>query len=155
MIRNRYPTEAEDFPLTHAPRPARGPARFSYNVYRRSFPGGKARPGSDSDHSPPLSAEINKGVLPTLPQAPPCHVAGALYLLILSRSKASCFTLKQKASIRILTFCTFIFTISKSGKSVDDKSLGPGQLALRFLTLRISLKFSVKSCKCSVFENRK
>jgi hypothetical protein len=25
-----------------------------------SFPGGKARPGRDADHSPPSSAEVNK-----------------------------------------------------------------------------------------------
>jgi len=34
-----------------------GPARLLYNGYR-VFPGGKMRPGRDSDHSPPSSAAV-------------------------------------------------------------------------------------------------
>jgi len=45
------------------------------------FPGGKARPGRDADHSPPSSAEVENEELYLLsPQAPPWRVAGLLYL---------------------------------------------------------------------------
>jgi hypothetical protein len=37
-----------------------GPPSLLYNEYRGSFPGGKARPGRDADHSPPSSAEVKK-----------------------------------------------------------------------------------------------
>jgi hypothetical protein len=47
------------------------------------FPGGKAQPGRDADHSPPSSAEVkNEQKLYLLsPHAPPWRVAGTLYLL--------------------------------------------------------------------------
>jgi hypothetical protein len=35
-----------------------GPASLLYNGYRGPFPGGKARPGRDADHSTPSSAEV-------------------------------------------------------------------------------------------------
>jgi hypothetical protein len=46
------------------------------------FPGGKARPGRDADHSPPSSAEVENVLELYLlsPQAPPWRVAGLLYL---------------------------------------------------------------------------
>jgi hypothetical protein len=46
------------------------------------FPGDKARPGRDADHSPPSSAEVkNEWELYLLsPQSPPWRVAGSLYL---------------------------------------------------------------------------
>jgi hypothetical protein len=49
--------------------------------YLCPFPGGKALPGRDSDHSPPSSAEVvNEYELYFLsPQAPPWRVAGRLY----------------------------------------------------------------------------
>jgi hypothetical protein len=49
------------------------------------FPGGKARPGRDADHSPLCSAEVeNEYELYLLsPQAPPWRVAGLLYLFFL------------------------------------------------------------------------
>jgi hypothetical protein len=53
----RSPTEAEDFPLTPASRPALGPYTVGTGG---SFPGGKARPGRDANHAPPSSAEIKK-----------------------------------------------------------------------------------------------
>jgi hypothetical protein len=34
------------------------PLSLLSNGYRRSFPGGKARPGRDADHSPSSSAEV-------------------------------------------------------------------------------------------------
>jgi hypothetical protein len=48
------------------------------------FPGGKARPGRDADHSPPSSAEVvNEWKLYVLsPQAPSWCVAGLLYFLL-------------------------------------------------------------------------
>jgi hypothetical protein len=50
-----------------------------------SFPGGKARPGRDADHSPPSSAEVKyEYELYLSPHVPPWRVAGtALLLLIL------------------------------------------------------------------------
>jgi hypothetical protein len=49
------------------------------------FPGGKARPGRDADHSPPSSAEVKyQWELYLLsPHAPPWCVAGHLYLYLL------------------------------------------------------------------------
>jgi len=35
-----------------------GPPSLLSNGYRGPFPGGKARPGRDADHSPPSSAEV-------------------------------------------------------------------------------------------------
>jgi hypothetical protein len=35
-----------------------GPPSLLSNGYWGSFPGGKARPGRDADHSPPSSAEV-------------------------------------------------------------------------------------------------
>jgi hypothetical protein len=48
-----------------------------------SFPGGKARPGHDTDHSPPSSAEVkNEQELYLLsPHVPPWRVAGQLYFV--------------------------------------------------------------------------
>jgi hypothetical protein len=45
------------------------------------FPGGKARPGRDADHSPLSSAEVvNEWELyPLSPQVPPWRVEGLLY----------------------------------------------------------------------------
>jgi hypothetical protein len=50
------------------------------------FPGGKARPGRDANHSPPSSAEVeNEQELYLLsPQAPSWRIAGQLYLLLLA-----------------------------------------------------------------------
>jgi len=43
------------------------------------FPGGKARPGRDADHSPPSSAEVvNEELYILFSQAPPLRVAGLL-----------------------------------------------------------------------------
>jgi hypothetical protein len=52
---------------------------------RGPFPGGKARPGRDADHSPPSSAEVKKEQELYLlsPHAPPWRVAGSLYLFII------------------------------------------------------------------------
>jgi hypothetical protein len=49
------------------------------------FRGGKARSGSDADHSPPSSAEVGNEqelYLPS-PQTPPWRVAGLLYFTFL------------------------------------------------------------------------
>jgi hypothetical protein len=45
------------------------------------FPGGKARPGRDDDHSPPSIAEVRNELELYLlsPQAPSCRVEGLLY----------------------------------------------------------------------------
>jgi hypothetical protein len=47
------------------------------------FLGGKARPGRDTDHSPPSNAEVvnEQGLYFLSPQAPPWRVAGLLYFL--------------------------------------------------------------------------
>jgi hypothetical protein len=37
-----------------------GPPSLLHNGYREAFRGGKARPGSHADHSPPSSAEVKK-----------------------------------------------------------------------------------------------
>jgi hypothetical protein len=52
------------------------------------FPGGKARPGRDADHSPPSSAEVKyeKELYLLSPQAPPWRVAGSVYLYFINCS---------------------------------------------------------------------
>jgi hypothetical protein len=54
------------------------------------FPGAKARPGRDADHSPPSSAEVvNEQELYLLsPQAPPWRVEGLFYLFYFYLFKA-------------------------------------------------------------------
>jgi hypothetical protein len=57
----RSPTEAEDFPSILCVQTGSGAHPASYTVGTGgSFPGGKARPGRDADHSPPSSAEVKK-----------------------------------------------------------------------------------------------
>jgi hypothetical protein len=74
------------FLLASASRPAMGPTQppaqwVSGGGGGRYFPGGKARPGRDADHSTPSGAEVeNEQELYLLsPQAPQWRVAGHLY----------------------------------------------------------------------------
>jgi hypothetical protein len=58
-IKVRSPTEAEDFsssPFVHTDSGVH-PASYPMGT-GGPFPGGKARPGRDADHSPPSSAEV-------------------------------------------------------------------------------------------------
>jgi hypothetical protein len=56
----RSPAGAKDFfPLTSVSRPALGPTQPPVQWLQGGpFPGGKARPVRDADHSPPSSAEV-------------------------------------------------------------------------------------------------
>jgi hypothetical protein len=77
------PTEAEDFSSSLCVQTGYGAHPASCTMGTGGpFPGGKARPGRDADHSPPSSAEVkNEQELYVLsPQAPPWRVAGLLYL---------------------------------------------------------------------------
>jgi hypothetical protein len=58
----RSPTEAEDFSSTLCVQTGSGahPASCTMGT-GGSFPGGKALPGRDADHSPPSRAEVKKG----------------------------------------------------------------------------------------------
>jgi hypothetical protein len=57
----RSPTEAQDFSSNLCVQTDSGahPAPCTVGT-GGSFPGGKARPGRDADHSPPSSAEVKK-----------------------------------------------------------------------------------------------
>jgi hypothetical protein len=58
-IEVRSPTGAEDFSSSLCVQTGFGTHPASYPVGTGSlFPGGKARPGRDADHSPPSSAEV-------------------------------------------------------------------------------------------------
>jgi hypothetical protein len=73
------------FPLASVFRPALGPTQPPVQwVPGGPFPGAKARPGRDADHSPQSSAEVvnEKELYLLSPQAPPWRVAGLLYLYI-------------------------------------------------------------------------
>jgi hypothetical protein len=63
------------------------PASFTMGI-GGPFPGGKAGPGRDADHSPPSSAEVvNEQELYLLsPQAPSWRVTGLLYFLLFIRT---------------------------------------------------------------------
>jgi hypothetical protein len=57
----RSPTEAEDFSSNLCIQTGSGAHPASYTVGTGgSFPGGKARPGRDADHSPPSSVVVKK-----------------------------------------------------------------------------------------------
>jgi hypothetical protein len=58
--RGSIPSSGERiFPLASVSRPALGPTQPPVQwVLGGPFPGGKARPGRDADHSPPSSAEV-------------------------------------------------------------------------------------------------
>jgi hypothetical protein len=57
----RSPTGAEDFPSNLCVQTGCEAHPASCTVGTGgSFPGGKARPGRDADHSPPASAEVKK-----------------------------------------------------------------------------------------------
>jgi hypothetical protein len=79
----RFLAEAKDFSsmLCVQTGPGAHPASCTMGT-GGPFPGAKARPGRDADHSPPSSAEVvNEQELYLLsPQAPPWRVAGLLYL---------------------------------------------------------------------------
>jgi hypothetical protein len=55
-IEVRSPAGAKIFPLSSVSRPALGPTQPMGTG--GPFPGVKARPGRDADHSPPSSAEV-------------------------------------------------------------------------------------------------
>jgi hypothetical protein len=57
--------------------------KFGITIKTSSFPGGKARPGRDANHSPPSSADVKyeKELYLLSPHGPPWRVAGQLYLL--------------------------------------------------------------------------
>jgi hypothetical protein len=58
-IEVRSPTEAEDFSSSPCVQTGSGAHPASYPMGTGgSFPGSKARPGLDADHSPPSSAEV-------------------------------------------------------------------------------------------------
>jgi hypothetical protein len=56
------PTEAEDFSSNLCVQTGSGAHPASCTIGTGgSFPGGKGRPGRDADHSPPSSAEVERG----------------------------------------------------------------------------------------------
>jgi hypothetical protein len=80
-IEVRSPTGAEDFSSSACVKTVSGAHPASYPMGTgSSFPGGKARPGRDADHSPPSSTEVkNEYELYLLsPHLPPWRVAGQL-----------------------------------------------------------------------------
>jgi hypothetical protein len=59
VIEVRPPTGSEDFSSSLCVQTCSGPHPASYPMGTGGpFPGGKARPGRDAEHSPPPSAEI-------------------------------------------------------------------------------------------------
>jgi hypothetical protein len=75
--------EFEDFSSSPCVQTGSGAHPASYPMDTGGpFPGGKARPGRDADHSLPSSAEVKyeKELYLLSPYAPPWHVAGHLYL---------------------------------------------------------------------------
>jgi hypothetical protein len=58
-IEVRFPTGVEDFSSSPCVQTGSGAHPASYPMGTGgSFPGSKARPGRDADHSPPSSAEV-------------------------------------------------------------------------------------------------
>jgi hypothetical protein len=78
----RSPAGAKYFLSNHCIKTGYGAHPASYSKGAGDpFPGNKAQPGRDADHSPPSSAKVkNEWELYLLsPQAPPWHVVGQLY----------------------------------------------------------------------------
>jgi hypothetical protein len=71
--RGSIPDRAEDFSSSPCVQTGSGAHAASYPMGTGgSFPGGKARPGRDADHSPPSTAEVkNKKLYLLPPQTPP------------------------------------------------------------------------------------
>jgi hypothetical protein len=85
-IEVRSLTEAEDFSSSPCVQTGSGAHPASYPMGTGGpFPGGKARPGRDADHSPASSVEVkNEQELYLFsPHAPPWRIAGSLYLYLL------------------------------------------------------------------------
>jgi hypothetical protein len=81
-IEVRSPTGAEDFSSSPCIQTGSGAHPASCPMGTGGpFPGGKARPGRDANHSPPSSAEVKyeQELYLLSPHAPPWHVAGHLY----------------------------------------------------------------------------
>jgi hypothetical protein len=79
----RSPTREEDFSSSPRVQTDSGPTQpLAQWVPGGPFPGGKARPGHDTDHSPPSSAKVkNEQELYLLSlHVPPWCVVGLLYL---------------------------------------------------------------------------
>jgi hypothetical protein len=79
-------TGAEDFSSSPCIQTGSGAHPASYPMGTGGpFPGGKARPGRDANHSPPCSAEVKfeKELYLLSPHAPPWCVVGSLYLFFL------------------------------------------------------------------------
>jgi hypothetical protein len=73
-------TDKRIFPLASVYRPALGPPSLVSNVYRVSFPGGKARQGRDADHSPNSSAKVKKELeLEILSPTQPAWCSGKVF----------------------------------------------------------------------------
>jgi hypothetical protein len=86
VIEVRSPTGAEDSSSSPCIQTGSGAHPASYSMGTGgSFPGGKARPGRDADHSPLSSAKVkNEYKLYLLfPHVPPWHVVGQLYFTLL------------------------------------------------------------------------
>jgi hypothetical protein len=78
------PAGAKDFSSSPCPDRLWGPFSLCPMGTGGPFPGGKARPGQDVDHSPPSSDEVmNKELYLLSPQVPPWRVAGLLYFTLL------------------------------------------------------------------------
>jgi hypothetical protein len=81
----RSPAEATDFSCSLCVQTGSGAHPVSCSMGTGGpFPGGKARPERDTDHSPPSSAEVMYELELCLfsPQAPPWRVAGLLYFTL-------------------------------------------------------------------------
>jgi hypothetical protein len=91
------------------------------------FPGGKARPRRDTDHSPPSSAEVvnEKELYFLFFQAPPWRVAGLLYNNVIAENSPCCsgwlgvpqVSLHMVLNVTILTMLT-----NKSEDSLQRRS---------------------------------
>jgi hypothetical protein len=88
----RSPTGAEDFSSSPCVQTGSGTHPASCPMGTGGpFPGGKARPGRDADHSPPSSAEVKyeKELYLLSANVSPWHVAGQLYFLLFFFAKGS------------------------------------------------------------------
>jgi hypothetical protein len=84
-IEVRLPAEAKDFSSSLCVQTGSGAHPvFCAMSTGGPFPGGKARPGRDADHSPPSSAEVEMSRSYTISsQAPPWRVVVQLWLWLL------------------------------------------------------------------------